>query len=84
MSMTFDWNDIEQRKAIYSTLRAITRAAVISSPTTSPLKGDLQEQFAEMFTTSDKHLDFQAVSSWDDIFVWEDDPDIEILDMTRA
>ncbi|KAI9807034.1 MAG: hypothetical protein M1825_005751 [Sarcosagium campestre] len=79
MSTTFDWNQTEQRRAIYSTLRAITRAALISSPTTSPVKGEIQKQFAEMFTISKKDIDFKTATRWDEIFVSEENSDIEVL-----
>ncbi|KAI9809347.1 MAG: hypothetical protein M1825_002639 [Sarcosagium campestre] len=65
VSGTLEWEFARQKKKIYSTLRAITRAAVISSPTTSPLKGDLYKRFAENFKISGDSIDYQITSDFD-------------------
>ena len=59
--------------------RSIIRAAVLSSPTTSPVKKELT---AGMFSgvEGDK-LDYGVLSLWDKIFTTEDDPDAELIEM---
>ena len=59
--------------------RTIIRAAILSTPTTSPVKGD---NFTENFSgASHSKLDFGTTSKWQDAFTTEDDPDVELVEM---
>ena len=73
----YDWNKKIQRKLIYSIFRSIIRVAVLTSPTTSPVKW---KEIGEHFQCVDHpKLDF-----WRDIFITEDDSDVEIIEFPTA
>ena len=70
-----------ERRKIYSTFRAIIRVAALSSPTTSPIKKQLQEVPTENLKGVSKKIDFDCgiPKSWNQIFTSEDDPDVNVV-----
>ena len=78
----YDWNKKSQRKHIYSIFRSIIRAAILTSPTTSSVK---RKEIGEHFQCVDHpKLDFGALSLWRDLFITEDDSDVEFIEFPRA
>lgn len=67
---------------IYSLFRSIIRAAILSSPSTSPVKGN---QFASNFSGKhDSEYDFATRNRWEKVFVDEDDSDYEIFPKSKT
>ena len=79
----YDWRKKSEKKRIYSIFRSIIRAAILSSPTTSPIN---LEYLGEHFQRVDHpKLDFGARSLWQDLFTLEgDDPEAEIIEIPSA
>lgn len=79
----YDWRKKSEKKRIYSIFRSIIRAAILTSPTTSPVK---PECLGEHFQRVDHpKLDFGARSIWQDLFTLEgDDPEAEIVEISSA
>jgi hypothetical protein len=75
-----DWTYSDERPLIYSIFRMIIRAAILSSPTTSPIKS---EEFAERFRDGRARFDFGVSSQWREnieiLEIDENDPNYEII-----
>ena len=77
----YDWNKKSERKLIYSLFRSIIRAAILTTPTTSPIKRkELEEHFQRV---DHPKLDFGALSLWQDLFITEDYSDADIIEMAE-
>jgi hypothetical protein len=80
-SSSYDWHQDFYRETIYSFFRAIIRTAILTSPTTSPIKAtDPQPQFPSQHPK----LDFGMIEQWDKAFTTEDDPDVELVELPRV
>lgn len=75
-----DWIYSDERPLIYSIFRMIIRAAILSSPTTSPIKS---EEFAERFRDERARFDFGVSLQWREKFeileIDENDLNYEII-----
>ena len=70
------------RSAIYSITRSVIRAAVLSSPTTSPVKSsDLRIFF---HANESAKFDYGAIEKWPFFHTSEDDPDVELVELPWA
>lgn len=69
-----------ERQHIYSIFRSILRAAILTTPTTSPVKPEyLGEHFQYV---NHPKLDFGARSLWQNLFTIEgDNPEVEIIEI---
>ena len=78
--MLYEWIRKSHQPYIYSLFRSIIRAAILSTPTTSPVKSeDLGQLFHEEDAQSS--FDFGAMKKWRDLFTTEDDPDVELIEL---
>lgn len=66
---TYEWSKKSQRKYIYSIFRSIIRAAILTTPTTSPVKG--KELGGNFQRANNPKLDFGSLSLWQDLFTPE-------------
>ena len=81
-SALYEWHKPSDRQRIYSTFRSIIRAAMLSTPTTSPIKSDT---IATMFKGgSEHHNDYGTTAKWGEFFeTSQDDPNVDILGMNK-
>lgn len=79
-SPVYIWHMNTQRKHIYTIFRAIVRAAILSSPVTSPSKRtDVVERFQ---TPCHSKFDFGAVAEWEEMFKPEGDSEVELVEIS--
>ena len=77
----YDWNKPRHRKLIYLMFRSIIRAAILTTPTISPVKRKVIEEHFQC--VDHPKLDFGALSLWENIFITEDDSDVEFVEFSR-
>lgn len=63
------------RPMVYSLIRTTIRAALLSSPTTSPVKGEVTKSM--FHAESSSQYDFGAGAQLDQIFCYEDESEDE-------
>ena len=77
----YDWNKTRHRKLIYSLFRSTIRAAILTTSNTLPVK---REVIGEHFQCVDHpKIDFGALSLWENIFITEDDSDVDFIEFPR-
>lgn len=69
---------------MYSIFLSIIRAAILTSQTTSAV-GKRQELGVELIAHANhRKLDFGALSPWQNIFITEDGPEVEYVEMFKS